>query len=370
MEVPLHSAKLGDYILGRKIGSGSSSKVREAFTKTGKVAIKYLSHNSNAYIDLISNEAKIMTQLEHPHIVKLYEYKSSGMIEKADGKRIPVIYLALELVTGGELFEHVALTGSFSENLARHYFKQLIEALEFIHSKGFAHRDIKAENILLDSQYALKLTDFGFATELTSNEGMLHTYKGTTGYMAPEIHIGQHYSGQKADLFAAGVLLFILVTQHPPFKKAVSQDAFYRTFCYENQKFWEGVTMNKPGAFSTELRALINSLLAFNPTLRPSIAEIKSHSWYNGPNITEEELRAEFRVRREKAESQRKAKLEKALQERRTKNNDLRQRAAVGELNLCTSLPTRKLLTAKEKPKQVLPLFKVIMSNKTIGYCV
>jgi serine/threonine protein kinase len=80
-----------------------------------------------------------------------------------------------------------------------------------MHNKGFAHRDIKVESILLDSQYSLKLADFGFVAEL-SGKGMLNTYKGTAGYMAPEIHLGQPYSGQKVDLFAAGVLLFIMMT--------------------------------------------------------------------------------------------------------------------------------------------------------------
>lgn len=306
-----------------------------------------------------------MSQLSHRNIIKLYEYSANGVVEKLSGKKTPVVYLALELATGGELFEYVALTGRFSDKLARHYFKQLIEALDFMHAKGFAHRDIKAENLLLDSQYVLKLADFGFSAELAGKDhaGALHTYKGTAGYMAPEIHLGQCYSGQKVDLFAAGVLLFTMVAQHPPFKKAVSQDAFYKLFCYDNERFWQGMAMNKPpDIFSSELKAMINSLLAFNPMMRPSIAEIKSHSWYNGSDMAEEELRAEFRVRREKIEDSWKIKAAKALAQKMARNEEIRQRAAVGELNPSIVPGTRGLAGRKKKTKTLFPAREVLHS--------
>lgn len=370
MELSQYNAKLGNYALGRKIGSGCSSKVREGYSKDGKFAIKYLSNSSDSslsktYLDLVLNEAKTMAQLSHPSIVKLYEYGDKGVLEKCGGKCVPVLYLVLELVAGGELFEYVALTGKFSEKLARCYFKQLVEALEFMHGKGFAHRDIKAENLLLDENYKLKLADFGFSARLSGKdgEGTLRTYKGTTGYMAPEIHLGQKYSGQKVDLFAAGVLLFIMVAQHPPFKKAVSQDAFYKLFCYNNEKFWEGMAMNKPpGTFSTEYKSMVNSLLGFNPLLRPSIAEIKSHPWFNGPDMGGEELREEFRVRREKVEAQWKLKAAKALKQKAAKNEEVRRKAAVGELKPSIVPPTRRLVSTDKTLKKLMPPYKVIQS--------
>ena len=154
MEAIGYNGKLGEYILGRKIGSGCSSKVREGFNKDSKYAVKYLlttanTQKSKTCLELVFNEAKVMSQLDHPNIIKLYEFGESGVFEKSNRKQITVSYLVLELITGGELFEYVALTGRFSDRLARHYFKQLIEALDFMHSKGFAHRDIKAENLLL-----------------------------------------------------------------------------------------------------------------------------------------------------------------------------------------------------------------------------
>jgi serine/threonine protein kinase len=104
-----------------------------------------------------------------------------------------VLAIILEYAEGGEIFEYIAICGKFSEDVARTYFHMLIEALEYIHSKGICHRDIKPENILLDKDFILKLTDFGFGTYLSRGE--LKTYLGTEGYMAPEIR-SWNYDGK------------------------------------------------------------------------------------------------------------------------------------------------------------------------------
>lgn len=308
--------KLGDYTLGRKLGKGQYSTVREGL-KEGKVyAAKYMKQDKDAalnqaHLDLVINEAKIMSQLEHPNLVKLYDFNDKGVLAKPAGKATPVLYLVFDLITGGELFDYVAVSGRFSDKMARYFFKQLIEALEYMHSKGFAHRDIKAENILLDENYGLKLADFGFSTPMAGKDGSgkLHTYKGTLGYMAPEIHMSQPYTGEKVDIFALGVLLFIMVGQHPPFRKALASDQYYKMLCQANETYWAKMSAGKPpGTFSPHLKSLLNSLLAFNPTLRPSIAEIKTHPWYNGPVLTPEELAAEFSKRRGKVELEWKSK--------------------------------------------------------------
>ena len=136
----------------------------------------------------------------------------------------------LELVGGGELFDLVALGGRLEEKYARHYFKQLLDGLNYLHSSGYAHRDLKPENLMLDTGFNLKIADFGFAAPAQGRDGsgMLETQLGTASYMAPEIHLGKPYSGPSVDLFAAAIILFVIMTQRPPFSSANPSDPHYR----------------------------------------------------------------------------------------------------------------------------------------------
>jgi serine/threonine protein kinase len=112
--------------------------------------------------------------------------------------------------------------------------------------------------------------------------------------MAPEIHMRKPYQGPSVDLFATGIILFIMFTQHPPFTKAVPEDPFYRLLCANRADlFWKAHSKNKPNGadfFSEDFKNLITSMLQFDPTHRPSLAEVKSHPWYNGPVATLEDI--------------------------------------------------------------------------------
>lgn len=257
-------------------------------------------------LELLKAEVESMAQLNHPNIVNLIEYNQDGILEKSNGTKQSVIYIVLELAQGGELFDYVATTGRFEERIARFYFRQIIEGLGYVHGKGMAHRDLKPENILYDALFNLKIADFGFAAPILGRDGSgyLKTKLGTESYMAPEIHLRQPYSGASVDLFATGIILFIMITQHPPFTRAETSDPFYRLLCANRADlFWKAHSKNKPGGadfFSEDFKNMITTMLSLNPTQRPSVEEIRAHPWFsNSDCATLEEVQAEFQRRKQ-----------------------------------------------------------------------
>lgn len=254
--------------------------------------------------DIVMNEVEVMKQLKHDNIINLIDFNDSCEFKKPNGVSTPVFFLALELANGGELFDFIAQTGKFTEPVARFYFRQLCDAFEYLHGNGVSHRDMKPENIMLDSDFNLKIADFGFSSTKAQNDSR----KGTDSYMAPEIHMGQKYSGQCVDLFAAGIILFIMVAQHPPFNKATPKDPHYKTISANRMDlFWKLHSRNKPSGldfFSEDFRDLITQLLGFDPVQRPSLAEIKTHPWYTGPCPTYDEVKEEFLERKRKLDEE------------------------------------------------------------------
>jgi serine/threonine protein kinase len=295
-------SQLGKYTLLRTLGSGANSKVKLGVDKTNNryFAIKILKKgNPNLdakFLELVMTEVHTMSQLSHPNIVNLIEYGKDGIVEKSNGTKEQVIYIALELATGGELFDYVALTGRFPEPVARFYFQQLISGLDYVHQKGITHRDLKPENVLYDQYFNLKIADFGFAAPIAGRDssGYCKTKLGTESYMAPEIHMRKPYIGSSVDLFACGIILFIMFTQHPPFTKAEPNDPFYRLLCANRADlFWKAHSKNKPNGadfFSEDFKNLITSMLQFDPSHRLTMAEVKAHPWFNGPVSTLEDI--------------------------------------------------------------------------------
>uniref|UniRef100_A0A0E0E3Q2 non-specific serine/threonine protein kinase n=1 Tax=Oryza meridionalis TaxID=40149 RepID=A0A0E0E3Q2_9ORYZ len=173
--------RVGRYEVGRTIGQGTFAKVKFAVdADTGAaVAMKVLDKDTilnHRMLHQIKREISIMKIVRHPNIVRLNEVLA--------GKT--KIYIILELITGGELFDKIARQGKLRENEARKYFQQLIDAIDYCHSKGVYHRDLKPENLLLDSHGNLKVSDFGLSTLAQKGVGLLHTTCGTPNYVAPE----------------------------------------------------------------------------------------------------------------------------------------------------------------------------------------
>ena len=163
-------------------------------------------------------------------------------MHKRDGSEKRVAYIVQELIPCGELFDYIKNCGSFSEPLARYYFKQMFSGLLHIYTRGFSHRDLKPENILLDANYNIKIVDFGFACKISGRDGtgFNNSTVGTPGYMAPEIIERKRYQGHVADIFSLGVILFCLVVGYPPFEYAMEDDPYYK-YIYINRidLFWK-----------------------------------------------------------------------------------------------------------------------------------
>lgn len=219
---------LGKYTLGRELGSGVSCKVKLAKDDSNaRYAIKILKQSSE-FDELIQTEIDALTALDHPNIIKLFEKAEGKQVHPRKGTK-DVRYIVLELAQGGELFDFVAMGGALDENTARFFFGQLMAALKYSHDRGVCHRDLKPENIMLDKGYNVKVADFGFAapTEGRDGSGLLETQLGTISYMAPEIHRGDKYDGKAVDVFAAAIILFVCMTQRPPFETGKEDNVHY-----------------------------------------------------------------------------------------------------------------------------------------------
>ncbi|KAF3526291.1 hypothetical protein F2Q69_00049718 [Brassica cretica] len=203
---------VGDYELGRRLGSGSFAVVWLAKHRSSglEVAIKEIDKKKlNPKVrDSLLKEISILRTIDHPNIIRLHE-----AIETGDR-----IFLVLEYCSGGDLAEYITLHGKVSEPVAKHFMRQLALGLQALQEKHCIHRDLKPQNLLLSSKEVtplLKIGDFGFARSLTP-EAMAETFCGSPLYMAPEIIRNRKYDA-KADLWSAGAILFQLVTGKPPF---------------------------------------------------------------------------------------------------------------------------------------------------------
>lgn len=260
--------RVGNYELGRVLGEGTFAKVRFARNiESGQsVAIKILDKEKifkDKMVEQIKREISTMKLVKHPNVVQLFEIMASKS----------KIYFVLEYITGGELFNKIATRGKLKEDEARKYFQQLINAVDFCHSRGVYHRDLKPENLLLDGQGNLKVSDFGLSAlpQQLREDGLLHTTCGTPNYVAPEVIVHKGYDGAKADLWSCGVILFVLMAGYLPFDDSNLMN-LYRKIHKADFRF--------PPWFSSGARKLITRILNPNPKLRITIPQILQDSWF------------------------------------------------------------------------------------------
>lgn len=269
----------------------------QSTTNGHKYALKLPNpHNQDQNKFVIKRESEILKMLDHPHLVKLIECGTSATSTESGLPPNRADYSVLELVPNGELFHYLDLTGKFSEELARFYFKQLIETLDYCHRNGVAHRDVKPSNLMLDEHFNMKLIDFGFAG---SSSSISNDVIGTTEFMAPELNYSQPYIGAGVDVFSVGVTLFCMVAGKIPFRQACHQNLTYRMIeqgLYED--FWDFHSQTHGIILSNDLKSLIISMLQSDPSKRPTLATIKYHPWYIQPAITHPEVLANMLQRK------------------------------------------------------------------------
>ncbi|XP_036818562.1 MAP/microtubule affinity-regulating kinase 3 isoform X20 [Oncorhynchus mykiss] len=263
---------VGNYRLLKTIGKGNFAKVKLArHILTGReVAIKIIDKtqlNPNS-LQKLFREVRIMKILNHPNIVKLFE-----VIETER-----TLYLVMEYASGGEVFDYLVAHGRMKEKEARAKFRQIVSAVQYCHQKHIVHRDLKAENLLLDADMNIKIADFGFSNEFTMGN-KLDTFCGSPPYAAPELFQGKKYDGPEVDVWSLGVILYTLVSGSLPFDG-------------QNLKeLRERVLRGKyriPFYMSTDCENLLKRFLVLNPAKRGTLEQIMKDRWINAGSEDDE----------------------------------------------------------------------------------
>uniref|UniRef100_A0A8C1YAW4 calcium/calmodulin-dependent protein kinase n=1 Tax=Cyprinus carpio TaxID=7962 RepID=A0A8C1YAW4_CYPCA len=259
-----------EYQLFEELGKGAFSVVRRCvkISSGQEYAAKIINTKKLSARDhqKLEREARICRLLKHPNIVRLHDSISEEGFH----------YLVFDLVTGGELFEDIVAREYYSEADASHCIQQILESVHHCHVNGIVHRDLKPENLLLASKMkgaAVKLADFGLAIEVQGDQQAWFGFAGTPGYLSPEVLRKDPY-GKPVDMWACGVILYILLVGYPPFWDE-DQHRLYQQIKAGAYDFpspeWDTVT--------PEAKDLINKMLTINPSKRITAAEALKHPW-------------------------------------------------------------------------------------------
>uniref|UniRef100_A0A8C8EC72 non-specific serine/threonine protein kinase n=1 Tax=Otus sunia TaxID=257818 RepID=A0A8C8EC72_9STRI len=260
------------YRLSNTLGEGSYGKVKSAYCDQLKcnVAIKIIDKRKapQEFLErFLPREIQALRRLHHPSIIKTYE-----IFETSAGK----VYIVMELGEKGDLLDYIKITGAMEEDIAHIKFQQLASAIKYCHDSDLAHRDLKCENILLDEDLNIKLSDFGFSKSLSRDEDgrtiLSQTFCGSAAYTAPEVLEGVPYDPKISDIWSLGVILYTIVYALMPFddsnvRKMISIQKQHR-IPFPNSKY-----------LSAECKDLIYHLLQPNASQRLCIDEVLKHSW-------------------------------------------------------------------------------------------
>lgn len=260
------------YEFKEKLGTGSFATVKKVQRKADKeiFAVKIIRKNklNKEELSVVHDEVEIMQRVEHKHCVRLFEiYETSSKL-----------YMVMEILTGGELFDRIVSKGSYSEKEAAEVVNTVSTALKYLHSNGIVHRDLKPENLIYQNpteEALLKITDFGLA-KYRARDTQLSTACGTPGYVAPEVLEGKQYS-KEVDLWSLGVILYILLCGFPPFYDE-STAGLYRQIKKGQYDFpdpyWAEIT--------SQAKDVVRGLLTVSPKKRWTPDMLLKTSWVTG----------------------------------------------------------------------------------------
>lgn len=265
----LKHIRLDDYIIKKTVGTGSFGRVKLAFNSKDSryYALKILKKTEIIklkQVDHICSEMSILDAIDHPFCIKMYGISQNDRY----------LYIMMEYVPGGELFTHLRTVQSLGNDDARFYGAQVTLIFEYLHSKDIVYRDLKPENLLIDSQGYLKLTDFGFAKKI---EGRTYTLCGTPEYLAPEILL-QKGHGKPVDWWCLGILIYEMLVGIDPFSDDEPM-AVYQNILRGKIKF--------PSTFNKDAKSIVKHLLVADlgkryGNLKNGVNDIKEHRWFNG----------------------------------------------------------------------------------------
>ncbi|OMJ72115.1 hypothetical protein SteCoe_29523 [Stentor coeruleus] len=279
-------AALGDidnYTVVKILSSGESSTVDLVKDKTnGSIYVCKLQKirpvlNINEMRNQFYKEINLLRNSSHTNIIRLIDFSDYSNFRENNKYCYSCMYYLNEYCSGGDLLEFVKQHPlGIGEAYAKQIFCQIVSGLNFLHSHGYAHGDIRLENLVLTNENTVKFIDFEYIKDLNTKSS---DFRGSNYYMAPEILRNEEFYPGIADVFAAGCVLFALVLGCPAFSEATPSDCNYRLLNLKPQEFWRRSEARIKCNISLELKDLLMGMIQYNPEKRINLDGVKNHNW-------------------------------------------------------------------------------------------